>query len=156
MNTRRVLLLPWLLALLALPPAAAAEPPPAEEEAAGAPLVGVTDAWARAAPKSVPGAIYLEIHNGGTAPDRLLAVRSEACDRAEIHRTVRTPEGGLGMRPVEDGVPVPAGERVRFEPGGLHVMCLGKRSDFRAGQRFEIRLRFEHLGEQEAEVEVRE
>lgn len=66
---------------------------------------------------------YFELENPGSAPLRVLSVKSSAFKMAEIHQTVI--EDGLSkMREVEDVV-VPAGQSKAFEPGGWHIMLMG-------------------------------
>ena len=51
-------------------------------------------------------------------------------------------DGKMTMRPA--GVlDVPAGERVVFEPGGLHLMLMGLAAPLREGETFPLTLRFE-------------
>lgn len=65
-------------------------------------------------------ALYLTIENRTDTDEELLAARSTVSDRIELHETT----GGDGLMRMQevDGVVVPAGEEVRLEPGGLHVM----------------------------------
>ena len=98
--------------------------------------------------------IYLSIANEGAEDDRLVAIRTEVSETVEIHRTTVV-DGRARMSPQPDGVAIPAGDVVRFEPGGLHVMLLGLRRELKAGDRFPVVLRFEKGGETTVEVEVR-
>jgi protein SCO1/2 len=133
--------------------------------AAGSEAIRVENVWSRPtaahdgeaqrpAPGSAPGVMYLSIVNGGVQDERLIAVRTDVCEVAEIHETTHR-EGSSRMGPVNGGVPVPAGERVDFAPGGLHVMLLGLRRDLLAGERFPVELIFESGRETRIEVEVR-
>lgn len=63
--------------------------------------------------------------------------------------------GGMTMREVA-AIPVPAGEEVRLEPGGYHVMLLGLTEPLLAGDTFEIELEFETAGTQTVTAEVRD
>lgn len=114
--------------------------------------------WARPTLSvAAPGAAYLVIENHGTEADRL--VRAEvppAIARAsEIHRT--TEEKGVSrMQHLVDGVAIPPGGRVAFEPGGLHLMLLGLETRLEAGARFSGTLVFEKAGEIEVEFWVEE
>ena len=42
---------------------------------------------------------------------------------------------------------IPAGEIVKFVPGGLHVMLIGLHQDLVTGERIELKLLFEDAGE---------
>jgi hypothetical protein len=61
------------------------------------------------------------------------------------------------MNPVPDSrIPIPAGDTVMLEVGGLHVMCLEKAEQFDIGDEFPILLTFEEAGEMEVMAEIRE
>ena len=61
----------------------------------------------------------------------------------------------MGMRPAPDGaVEVPPG-RLELKPGGLHLMCMERRQDLRAGMRVPLRLRFRDAGEVQVHADVR-
>jgi protein SCO1/2 len=101
-----------------------------------------------------PGVMYLSIANAGTEDDRLVSLRTDVCRAVEIHRTTR--DGGrMRMTPLPEGVPIPAGETVRFAPGGLHVMLIGLRRGLTPGERFEVELVFASGRELTVESEVR-
>lgn len=121
------------------------------------PKLRVEDPWARSSPMNVEiGAIYLKIRNEGQEADALVGVQTAACKKAELHETYQKEDGSMGMRPVEDGrVPLPPGQTVSLEPGGLHIMCMGKQIPFEEGTRFALTLRFVRHEPLTVEVEVR-
>jgi periplasmic copper chaperone A len=87
---------------------------------AGPADMSVDEAWVRlAAVPGRPAAGYFTIH-GGPAPATLIKVSADYAIRSEMHESMAH-GGGMTMRPIAT-VPVPAGEEVRFEPGGRHVM----------------------------------
>jgi periplasmic copper chaperone A len=89
-------------------------------------------------------ALYLTMENRGGDPDALMAVESQAADRAEIHEMVRA-DGAVRMQEVE-AVDIPGGEVVRLEPGGYHIMLLGLRGPLQAGDTVRAELRFRRAG----------
>lgn len=94
-------------------------------ERAAAP--SVEDAWVR--PSLAPGrpaAGYMVVV-GGAVPDRLVAVTSLAA-RVELHETMAMENGAMRMD-ATPSVPVPAGARVAFAPGGRHLMLFGLKPD---------------------------
>ena len=94
----------------------------------------IEDAYARAAgAQARSGAAYMSINNTGTAPDRLISVEGDAAQRIELHNTVVSSDGVASMVRMDDGVPLPPGEAVLFERGGLHVMFMGLNGPFEAG-----------------------
>lgn len=145
--------------------APAADADPVTEDA-----VTVSGAWSRPAPAlggamaghgATPmaggmgnGAAYLVIANAGSEPDRLLSATSEAAAVAELHEVVDD-AGVMRMRPLADGIEIPAGDSVTLEPGGLHVMLIGLTRGLHAGDDFDLTLVFERAGEVEIDVVVR-
>ncbi|MDJ0847974.1 MAG: copper chaperone PCu(A)C [Myxococcota bacterium] len=83
----------------------------------------VRGAWVRLPPPGASAAGYLELHNRGAAPLRVVGVSSPAAERVEMHRTV-VENDVARMRPVKE-IEVPAGGKVVLEPGGLHLMLIG-------------------------------
>ena len=118
--------------------------------AGAAPDITIEHPWARPTPPGVSvGAGYLEIVNGGGA-DRLVAARSPRAARVEFHET--TLEQGIARMAELREVPVPAGGRVRFSPGGLHLMLFGLTAPLAAGERVPLTLVFARAGPVETEL----
>lgn len=124
-----------------------------EEEA-----VTVTDPWGRTSPMAAEnGAFYMMLTNNSDSDDTLLSASTEACGMVELHEMYDKGEGVMGMRPVEGGsISVPAGGNAELKPGGLHVMCMGKQTDFAAGTEIPLTLTFENAGEMEVTAEIRD
>lgn len=111
--------------------------------------------WSREVPAGAPVAAgYISIRNRGNGDDRLLAVRSEAAERVEIHE-MRHEDGVARMRELPDGLPLPAGGTVELRPGGYHLMFIAPRAGFDAGARVPATLVFAGAGELAVEFEVR-
>ena len=115
--------------------------------------VSVADAWARLGAKGAGSAAYLTIAGGATA-DALTGASTTAATEAQVHETSTDAQGLTGMHPV-DAVPIPAGAKVAFEPGGYHIMLNGLTQDLRPGDTFPLVLTFEGAGELTVPVEVR-
>lgn len=121
------------------------------------PLIQVRGAWSRPGTGAVArGAFYMTIENEGGQADRLHGGTSSACVMLELHRTVETEGGGMGMRAVEGGILIPAGEEVSLEPGGYHFMCIEPAEVFEVGDQLPVELNFETSGSMDVQVEVRE
>ncbi|GAP63705.1 hypothetical protein ARMA_2128 [Ardenticatena maritima] len=103
-----------------------------------------------------PGVIFATIVNETNTADRLLRVETDVAERVEIHRTEVDANGVAKMMPQPNGVEIPAGETVRFEPGGYHVMLMGMQRDLQVGDTFEATFVFEKAGSITVTVEVRE
>ena len=80
---------------------------------------------------------YLSLHNHGDSADRLTGV-SAGFAKSEIHEM--THDNGHEMRPVKDGVEIPAGGMVTLKPGGLHLMFMGLSEPLKPGRMLEVTL----------------
>lgn len=137
------------LALAACSPAAQKPPeapaaPEAPAPAAVATLGALSIDSAIARPPidgQTTGAGFLTVRNTGGA-DRLIAASSPATSSIELH-THSHMDGMMRMEKI-DGVDVPAGGVVAFEPGGLHLMMFGFAA---TGETVPVALRFEKGGE---------
>src|SRR5262245_11586619 len=70
--------------------------------------VTVSDPWGRATPPGAGvGAAYMTIANSGATPIRLLGGTSEIANSVEVH-TMSVEDGVMKMRPLTDGLEVPA------------------------------------------------
>jgi copper(I)-binding protein len=96
---------------------------------------------------------FMTISNSGKQADRLLSATSEIAAVTELHATIR--EGNvMKMRAQAQGVVIPAGGRVAFAPGGLHVMFIGLKAPVALGQTVKVKLRFEKAGAVELALAV--
>lgn len=162
-------------------PTDAAEPSETTETTEVAGEIEVSGAWARTSPAiATAGAAYLDITNGTDADDVLLeaSVDPSVAARVELHETTiatEDPDADMGggdagqgmtstsmagapmmeMQPVEE-IPVPAGETVVLEPGGLHIMVLDLVEPLVVGDTFELTLTFEEAGDIVVTAEVRD
>jgi periplasmic copper chaperone A len=89
-------------------------------------------------------ALYLTVENRGGDADALMAVESQAADRAEIHEQAHV-DGAVVMREVE-AVDIPGDAVVHLEPGGYHIMLMGLRGPLQAGDTVHAELRFRRAG----------
>ena len=82
-----------------------------------------SNAWIRLAP---PGSMmlagYVELENKGDQPLRITGGQSGAFGSVEIHRTEEV-DGVSRMRAVPV-LEIAPGQRVKLEPGGLHLMLM--------------------------------
>lgn len=102
----------------------------------------VRDAWVKEAP---PGAkvmaAYLVIENFTGRKQTLTGALSRAFDKVEIHKTEMR-DGMAHMMPVAH-LEIPVEKRVRFTPGGHHLMLIGPKQPLAAGDSAVITLLFE-------------
>ena len=114
----------------------------------------VTGVWARptaldsaeANPDAVSAA-YMTIENAGETTVRLVAAETPAAGLVEIHETTIGEGDVMRMRPVEDGIVIPPGERAELRPGGYHIMLLELERDLLPWDAFSMTMRFETLDE---------
>ena len=102
--------------------------------------------WSRATPggATVAGG-YLVVKNTGTAPDRLVAATAPFAGRVEIHE-MSMKDGVMVMRPLPDGLAIPAGGSLELKPGGYHIMFLDLKSPLKEGTLVDGTLTFEKAG----------
>lgn len=118
--------------------------------------ISVTDAWARPTiGKGRTTAAYLTITNEGTTDDVLQAVKSPSAERVEMHETKMTAEGVMQMRPLDEGLPIPAGGTAELKPGGTHVMVMGLEATLAEGGDLPLTLEFAEAGSVDVMVRVR-
>lgn len=110
--------------------------------------------WSRATPAGAKvGGGYLSIENTGATADRLVSVSVPFAGRAEIHEMAVT-NGVMTMRPLEQGVDVPAGGKIELKPGGFHLMFLDLKEPLKQDERVKGTLTFEKAGTVEVEFKV--
>ncbi len=116
--------------------------------------VHIAQPWARATPKGASSAAgYMTVTNGGTTPDRLTCVSSEAAAECQIH-TMSLEGGIMKMRPVDGGLEIPPGGTVTLKPAGLHVMLVNLKHPLEPGKMVEVTLKFEKAGTVEVELPI--
>jgi copper(I)-binding protein len=140
--------------LAALLLAAVAARPAAADGAVAGDLT-IENPWARASIGSAAnGAAYMTVRNRGSTDDRLLAVRTPAARKVELHSHAAV-AGVVKMRRV-DSVEVPAGGTAAFEPEGHQaIMLLGLRAPLKEGESIVATVLFEKAGEVEVQLPVR-
>ena len=101
--------------------------------------VELNRAWARAtAPGQEVGAAYMELKS--TVPVTLVKVESPAAESVEIHK-MSMKNGVMEMRMLQS-LELPAGQVVKLEPGGLHLMLFALKKSLRTGETVPMTLSF--------------
>jgi len=132
--------------LLALPAAA-------HEVTAGS--LTITDLWTRATPpKAATGGGFMTIANKGPDADRLVGAESPLAGKTELHE-MAVKDGVMTMRPLADGIAIPAGGTVTLAPGGLHIMFMELKEPFAEGGKVPVTLTFEKAGKVETFLHVK-
>jgi copper(I)-binding protein len=110
--------------------------------------------WTRATPPSAQsGGGFLTITNKGTTPDRLVAVRTTASNKAEIHE-MRMDGNVMRMRELEKGLEIPPGATVELKPGSYHLMFMELKAPFAKDAKIPATLVFEKAGSIDVELSV--
>jgi len=110
--------------------------------------------WARATP---PGAVvaggFMTITNTGASGDTLVGVASPVAGIGEVHE-MKVEDGVMTMRPLDGGLPIPAGGTVTLKPGGYHIMLVDLKAPLKKGEDVPVTLTFEKAGTVEATFHV--
>nr|WP_245412679.1 copper chaperone PCu(A)C [Falsochrobactrum ovis] len=117
--------------------------------------IEVVHPWSRATPAGAKVAAgYLAIKNAGSQADRLVSATGEIAGRVEIHEMAVDDKGVMTMRPLANGLEIPAGGEAELKPGGFHIMFLDLKQDVKEGETFKGSLTFEKAGTVDVEFAV--
>jgi periplasmic copper chaperone A len=127
---------------------------------------GEADALVKAGvPSSVAGTVELHetvpaesegtMGTGGDEPEGMAEDEGTGDQMMDDSGTTMAGSGMMKMQPVAE-IPLPAGETVALEPGGLHVMLLDLPQPLTTGSTVEFTLTFERAPAQTVSAEVRE
>lgn len=97
---------------------------------------------------------YVTIANHGSDADRLVSVSAGFSGKSEIHE-MKMDEGVMKMRPLKEGIVIPAGGEVVLKPGGMHLMFMKLSGQLKEGDTHPVKLVFEKAGEIEIMMMVR-
>jgi copper(I)-binding protein len=110
--------------------------------------------WSLPVPAGAPTAAgYLTVTNTGKTPDRLVGADVPQVDHVEIHE-MKMDGAIMRMRPIPVGLALPPGQTIPLAPGGYHLMLIGPKRGFKAGDHIAGTLRFERAGTVKVEFEV--
>ena len=82
----------------------------------------IKEQWLRPSAKKMTTALYFTIVNETDEPDTLYSVESDISEKIEIHETYSSGDM-MGMREIRLIV-IEAGNEVKLEPGGKHIMIM--------------------------------
>lgn len=104
--------------------------------------ISISNSWVAASlGKSPMGVAYLTISNQSKDKLILEKVTGNVSEAIEIHTHMKSDDGMMQMRKVEN-VAIMAGEKAVFEPGGLHLMLIGLKHPLKAGESVDLTLHF--------------
>lgn len=106
---------------------------------------GLENAWIRMMPPNVHAtAAYASISVEGA--DRLLSVRADIAEKAEIHET-KMENGMMSMRPLV-AIELDANALTELKPQGKHIMLIGLKRPLQEGEEVPLVLEFAEAGAQ--------
>lgn len=97
---------------------------------------------------------YMTMTNKGEA-DKLISATAKIVDHIELH-TMKMEGDVMKMRELEEGIELPAGQTVTLEPGGLHLMFLGLKSELVDGDFEYVELEFKKAGKVKVTFQIDE
>lgn len=103
--------------------------------------VRLSNAYSREMPPSASNiAVYITISNVGNHGVTLESVSSDDAESAMIHRSTMV-NGMMTMEHLPE-LYIPSRENIKLEPGDLHIMLVGLRRSYRAGEQIRMNLNF--------------
>lgn len=116
--------------------------------------LSIAHPWTRqTAPGQSNGGGFMAIANSGKGADRLVGGSSPAAAKVEIH-TMSMDGGVMRMRPVKEGLAIPAGGKLELKPGGYHIMLIGLKAPLERGKLVPLILKFEKAGATTVDLKV--
>ncbi len=101
----------------------------------------IEQAWIRAVPPTMDlTAAYMHIKNLSDQELILQGGHSPAFEKVEIHKSVI--ENDLARMIPIDTLSIPAHQNVQLEPGGIHLMLIGKKQTLEEGKLVSLQLQF--------------
>lgn len=97
---------------------------------------------------------FMKITNSGTTEDKLLSASSDI-GMTQVHKSA-VDANGMATMTEQKEVPLPAGQTVAFEHGGLHIMFMDITAPMKVGDMVPVTLVFEKAGPVKVEFKVEE
>jgi len=108
--------------------------------------------WSRPAAQGTTGAGFLTLANPSKMGDALVGAASPLAREVQIHQS--SIKGGVASMQKAARVPLPAGGRVTFAPGGYHLMLMGLTRPLKPGDSVPVTLIFASGAKVEASLVV--
>ncbi|NML73724.1 DUF1775 domain-containing protein [Rhizobium sp. S-51] len=99
------------------------------------------------------GGGFITITNNGHHEDTLVSAESSVAGHMELHEMAMVGDV-MKMRPLKDGIQIPAGQTVELKPGGLHMMFMEVKEPFVEGNKVTVKLTFAKAGTVEVVLPV--
>jgi periplasmic copper chaperone A len=97
---------------------------------------------------------YMTLTNNGDVDDTLINIHLDSASTVEIHETKIDDNGVMSMKPITDGIVIPAKQSVDFKPRGLHFMLIDIKYPLVKGTQIPVTLNFKHSGTQKININI--
>ena len=129
-----------------------ATPAMAHEYATG--NVTIDHPWSRPTPPGVPmGVGYMAITNHGDSDITFTSASTPRAESVSIHESTMN-DGTMSMRPLKDGLTIPAGKTVELKPHSYHLMLEKLEGRLKEGERVPLTVNFDGAETMEVELKV--
>ncbi|NMT64222.1 copper chaperone PCu(A)C [Marinobacter orientalis] len=116
--------------------------------------VTINNPWSRPTPPGVPmGVGYMAITNHGDSDVTLTGAATPRAKDVSIHESTMK-DGTMSMRPLKDGLNIPAGETVKLKPHGYHLMLEKLDAPLQEGQSIPMTVNFSGAETMAIELDV--
>ena len=110
--------------------------------------ITIQDAWVREAPPNVYAMVgYLTLHNSTQEDCALTCAKSKYFKEIEFHRTII--KDSVAKMRHQDSLAIPASGSLVLKLGDFHLMLMGPRTSFKAGNELPMTLCVMHGNKQE-------
>lgn len=110
--------------------------------------------WSRPTPPGVPmGVGYMAITNHGDSDVIFTSATTPRAKNVSIHESTMK-DGTMSMRPLKDGLAIPAGETVELKPHSYHLMLEKLNGPLKEGESVPLRLTFDGALDMNVELNV--
>lgn len=115
--------------------------------------VEIKNAWVRVGAKGLNTAVYFDIVNNSSAADTLIRAESKDAQKVELHETY-IQGNEMGMRQSKMII-VNGNSAFSFKPRGHHIMLIGLKDNYKAGEAKELTLHFRKAGKIKVKAAVK-
>lgn len=127
--------------------------PTVAHEAQNHETLDISDVWARKTGKrTASAAVYFTVQNQMHQQEILTSVSTDRARVAMIHRSFE--DNNVMSMVMQDDVPIAPGEKLKFAPGGYHIMLVNLTAPLQEGDVFPLTLSFKNVGDVTVYVEV--
>src|SRR5690242_15338824 len=103
--------------------------------------VSLTNPVFRVLPGGLPAAGYFTIHNHTNVPIVLMSARSPGCRSIMLHKSSNV--GGMSRMDMVSSVTIASEQRLSFETGGYHLMCMNPSPSMLTDKSVPVTLQFD-------------